>query len=648
MLDFVRTHRRLMFLVLLILVFPSFVFFGVQGYSRFMDGSHDAARVGDTVITTSELDTRVREQTERLRQMLGAQYDPRQFEGPQMRRDVLDGIIQQRVMVNEASRANLSVADSKVRETIEQIPAVAQLRKPDGKFDTDAYIKLLAAQGMTPEQFDARLRSELVLQQIPQSIVSSAFVPKSLVDRLIEARDQQREVQALLFKPADYAAKVTVDDKAIQAYYDAHQQEFAVLEQVKAEYVVFSGEEMMKQIPVTPEQLKEYYDQNAARFKTEEQRRAAHILIKLPDNAKPADKDAAKKRAEEVLAEVRKSPGSFAELAKKYSGDPGSAAQGGELGFLAKGATVPPFENALFALKQPGDISDVVESDFGFHIIKLEDVKGGGVQSLDAVKPELEREVRTQLANKKYTELADAFSNGVEDQSDSLKPVADKLKLQIQTADHVTRVPNPALGNSPINNEKVLKALFADDVTKNHRNTQAVQVGPTTLVAARAVEYRPATVKKLADVREQVKAKVLAEQSAALAKKAGEEKLAALKQSNSAEGFGTAQTLSRQQAQGTPPAALVAILRADAAKLPVTIGVDLGAQGYALYRINKVLPPANVDPARRAADAQQLTQAAGQADFNAYYEALKARSKVKINGSVVDAAKPAASSDDGS
>ena len=272
----------------------------------------------------------------------------------------------------------------------------------------------------------------------------------------------------------------------------------------------------------------------------------------------------------------------------------------------------------------------------------------GGVQSLDAVKPELEREVRTQLANKKYTELADAFSNGVEDQSDSLKPVADKLKLQIQTADHVTRVPNPALGNSPVNNEKVLKALFADDVTKNHRNTQAVQVGPTTLVAARAVEYRPATVKKLADVREQVKAKVLAEQSAALAKKAGEEKLAALKQSNSAEGFGTAQTLSRQQAQGTPPAALVAILRADAAKLPVTIGVDLGAQGYALYRINKVLPPANVDPARRAADAQQLTQAAGQADFNAYYEALKARSKVKINGSVVDAAKPAASSDDGS
>ncbi len=637
-----------MFLVLLILVFPSFVFFGVQGYSRFMDGSHDAAKVGDTVITTSELDTRVREQTERLRQMLGAQYDPRQFEGPQMRRDVLDGIIQQRVMVNEASRANLSVADSKVRETIEQIPAIAQLRKPDGKFDTDAYIKLLAAQGMTPEQFDTRLRSELVLQQIPQSVVSSAFVPKSLVDRLIEARDQQREVQALLLKPADYAAKVTVDDKAIQAYYDAHQQAFAVPEQVKAEYVVFSGEDMMKQIAVTPEQLKEYYDQNAARFKTEEQRRAAHILIKLPDNAKPADKDAAKKRAEEVLAEVRKTPGKFAELAKKYSGDAGSAAQGGALDFMTRGATVSPaFERALFALKQPGDISDVVESNFGFHIIKLEEVKGG-VQPLDAVKPELEREVRTQLANKKYTELADAFSNGVEDQSDSLKPVADKLKLQVQTADNVTRVPNPALGNSPINNDKVLKALFVDDVIKNHRNTQAVQVGPTTLVAARVVEYRPATVKKLADVREQVKAKVLAEQSAALAKKAGEEKLAAVKQSNSAEGFGAAQTVSRQQAQGTPPAALAAILRADAAKLPVTIGVDLGAQGYALYRINKVLPPANVDPAQRAADSQQLTQAAGQADFNAYYEALKARSKVKVNSAVIDAAKPAASSDDGS
>lgn len=155
-------------------------------------------------------------------------------------------------------------------------------------------------------------------------------------------------------------------------------------------------------------------------------------------------------------------------------------------------------------------------------------------------------------------------------------------------------------------------------------------------------------MKKLADVREQVKAKVIAEQSAALAKKAGEEKLAAVKQSNSAEGFGAVQTVSRQQAQGTLPAALTAILRADASKLPTTIGVDLGAQGYALYRINKVLPPANADQARRAADAQQLGQVAGQAEFNAYYEALKARSKVKINNSVIDAAKPANTADDAS
>jgi len=646
MLDFVRTHRRLMFLVLLILVFPSFVFFGVQSYSSFMDSSHDAAKVDGKVISTNEVDARVREQTERLRQMLGAQYDPRQFEGPQMRRDVLDGIIQQRVLANEVTRANLTISNEKIRDTILQIPAVAALRKPDGSFDQEAYVRLLSAQNMTPEQLEGNLRFELSQQQIPQSIVSSAFVPKSLVDRLIQVRDQQREVQALLFKPADYAAKVNADDKAIQAYYDAHQQEFSVPEQVKAEYVVFSGEEMMKQIPVTPEQLKEYYDQNAARFKTQEERRAAHILIKLPDNAKPADKEAAKKKAEEVLAEVRKNPASFADLAKKYSGDPGSAAQGGELGFLGKGATVPPFENALFALKQPGDISDVVQSDFGFHIIKLEEVKGGGVQPLEAVKPELERELRTQLANKKYSELADAFSNTVEDQSDSLKPVADKLKLQIQTADNVTRTPSPAQSGSPIGNDKVLKALFADDVIKNHRNTAAIQVGPTTLVAARAAEYRPATVKKLADVREQGKAKGIAEQAAALAKKAGEEKLAAVKQSNSADGFGAVQTVSRQQAQGTPPAALTAILRADATKLPTTIGVDLGAQGYALYRINKVLPPANVDETRRAADAQQLAQAAGQTEFNAYYEALKARSKVKINSSAVDSSKPANTAED--
>lgn len=478
MLDFVRNNRRLMLLLLLVLVFPSFVFFGVESYSRFMDSSHDVAKVDGRAITVQELDNVVREQSERMRQMLGASYDPRQFEGPALRKSVMDQLILQRVVANEVAREHLTVSNARLYEAINSIPAIAQLpRKQDGSIDDKAYLQLLAAQGMTPEQFDARMRFDLATQQLGSSIAGTAFIPKSLLDRLIAVRDQQRDVQALLFKPADYTAKVQPDAAALKAYYDSHQSAFSVPEQAKVEYVVLSGDALAAAQAVTPEELKSYYDSNIARFRTDEQRRASHILIAAPKDAPAAQRQAAKDKATKLLEDLRKHPDTFADVARKQSQDPGSAEKGGDLGFMGHGALVKPFEDAMYALKE-GQISDVVETDYGYHIIKLTGLKPAETRPLEAVRPELEAELRKQLAAKKYAEDADAFGNMVYEQSDSLKPAADKFKLTIQTADGVTRQPNPALGqNSPLNNEKLLKALFSDDAIKNKRNTEAVQVG---------------------------------------------------------------------------------------------------------------------------------------------------------------------------
>ncbi|MNM98275.1 Foldase protein PrsA 1 precursor [compost metagenome] len=317
-------------------------------------------------------------------------------------------------------------------------------------------------------------------------------------------------------------------------------------------------------------------------------------------------------------------------MAKKQSQDPGSAEKGGDLGFMGRGALVKPFEDAMYALKD-GQISDVVETDYGYHIIKLTGIKPAETQPLEAVRPELEAELKKQLASKKYTELADAFGNTVYEQSESLKPAADKFKLTIQTADNVTRTPNLALGaQNPLNNEKVLKALFSDDALKNKRNTEAVQVGPTTLVAARIVDYRPATARKFEDVEAQVRQAYVAQQAAELARKDGEAKLEALKKADSAAGFGQTVTVSRTKADGLSPKAVEAIMRADATKLPAVVGVDLGADGYAIYRIAKVSSPTTANPGQRDAEAQQLAQLAGQTELAAYYESLKARAKVKI------------------
>ncbi|CAG9173051.1 Peptidyl-prolyl cis-trans isomerase D [Cupriavidus laharis] len=645
MLDFVRNNRRLMLLLLLVLVFPSFVFFGVESYSRFMDSSHDVAKVDGRAITVQELDNVVREQSERMRQMLGASYDPRQFEGPALRKSVMDQLILQRVVANEVAREHLTVSNARLFEAINSIPAIAQLpRKQDGSIDDKAYLQLLAAQGMTPEQFDARMRFDLATQQLGASIAGTAFIPKSLLDRLIAVRDQQRDVQALLFKPADYTAKVQPDAAALKVYYESHQSAFSVPEQAKVEYVVLSGDALAAAQAVTPEELKSYYDSNIARFRTDEQRRASHILIAAPKDAPAAERQAAKEKASKLLEDLRKHPDTFADVARKQSQDPGSAEKGGDLGFMGHGALVKPFEDAMYALKE-GQISDVVETDYGYHIIKLTGIKPAETKPLDAVRPELEAELRKQFAAKKYAEDADAFGNMVYEQSDSLKPAADKFKLTIQTADNVTRQPSAALGeNNPLNNEKVLKALFSDDAIKNKRNTEAIQVGPTTLVAARIVEYRPATVRKFEEVEAKVRGGYVAQQAAELARKDGEARLEALKKSDSAQGFGTVTMVSRAKAEGMEPKAVEAIMRADASKLPAVVGVDLGANGYAVYRITKVTQPQQANDGQRQAEAQQLAQLAGQTELGAYYESLKARSKVKILRPVA-AADTAAGSD---
>lgn len=631
MLDFVRNNRRLMLLLLLVLVFPSFVFFGVESYSRFMDSSHDAAKVDGRAISVQEVDNVVRDQSERARQILGASYDARQFEGPEARKAVLDQLILQRVMANQVAREHLTVSDAKLLEEINSLPAIAQLpRKADGKVDDKAYLQLLQSQGMSPEQFDARMRFELATQQLGASIAATAFVPKSLLDRLIAVRDQQRDVQMLLFKPAGYTAKVQPDAAALKAYYDSHKSEFSVPEQAKVEYLVLSGEALAAAQTVTPEELKSYYESNIARFRTDEQRRASHILIVAPKDAPATQRQAAKDKATKLLEELRKHPETFADVARKQSQDPGSAEKGGDLGFLGHGALVKPFEDAMYALKD-GQISDVVETDYGYHIIKLTGIKPSETKPLEAVRPELEAELRKQFADKKFAEQADAFGNTVYEQADSLKTAADKFKLTIQTADNVTRQPNPALGaQNPLNNEKVLKALFSDEAVKNKRNTEAVQVAPNTLVAARIVEYRPATVRKFEEVEAKVREGYIAQQAAELARKDGEARLAALKKADSADGFGAARTVSRAKADGVPPKAVEAVLRADANKLPSVVGVDLGAEGYAVYRITKVSQPTQANPAQRQAEAQQLSQLAGQTDLQAFYESLKARSKVKL------------------
>ncbi|CAN7314751.1 SurA N-terminal domain-containing protein [Pseudoduganella sp. LjRoot289] len=633
MFEFIRTHQKLMQILLAILIVPSFVLVGVSGYNSSGDAANVVAKVGDQAITRQEWEAAQRTQLDNFRQRMGAQFDQKLFDTPEFKQNVLENLVAERAVSAEVARSHLTVADSVLQKSILDTPG---LRKADGSFDMERYKALLGAQGLSPAGYEARLRRDMALQQLSGAVQGTGFVPHAVAKQISDFGAQEREVQEQLFPAAQYLPQVKVTDEMVKAYYEKNAKLFEVPEQAKIEYVVFSAAAVADQVSVTDAEIAAYYEANKARFGSGEVRRASHILVKAGKDAKAADKAAAKAKADAILAEVKKAPAEFANVAKAKSEDVVSAAQGGDMDVIEKGTLPKALEDAAFALKQ-GEIAGPVETEYGYHIVTVTSLKPAATKPLEEVKDSIAAELKKQKAGKKYAELAEAFTNTVYEQSDSLKPAAEKLKLKVETAENVTRNPSPALGAAPYNNAKFLTALFSSDSLKNKRNTEAVEVAPATLVAGRIVEFKPAAKRPLAEVDAAIRQRVTAEEAVKLARKEGEAKMAAAKAAGSAEGFGPAQLVSRTEGKGLNPQVLGEIMKADAAKLPAYVGVEVPGMGYSVYRIGKVQQPANQDAARRKSEEEQIANIVAEQELSSYVEALKHKAKVKVLASAAPA-----------
>ncbi|MGR4867296.1 SurA N-terminal domain-containing protein [Variovorax sp. LARHSF232] len=625
MFDFFRKYNKIMMVLLFLLIIPSFVLFGVE---RFTDGSgqgEKVARIDGRDITRPEWDARHRSEVDRIRQQM-PNIDAALLDSDNARYATLERMVRERVLAAEASKSHLAVPEERLARYFAQEPGLATFRKPDGTFDRELFMR---ATGQTPEQYEAAVRAEMATQQVLLGVHAGAFASKAQADATLGAFYDRREVQLVRFKPEDFTSKVNVSDADLEAYYKEHVAQYQAPEEASVQYVVLDIDTVKKGIAVNEADLKTYYEQNSARFGTPEERRASHILINAPATAKPEEKEKAKAKAEELLAQVLAAPNTFAEVARKNSQDPGSAERGGDLDFVTRGAMVKPFEDAMFALKKGEITPKLVETEFGYHIIKLDDIKPGVVPPFEKVRATIEADMRTQQATTEFAKAAETFSDAVYQQADSLQPAADKLKLTLQTATKVGRQPAAGAAGA-LANRNFLNALFAPDSLERKNNTESIEVGPNQLAAGRVTQYSPARTLPFAEVKEQVRAHLVNARAAELARKEGEAKLAAWQADAKGASLGAPVVLSRMDAQGQPPQLVDAALRADGAKLPVFAGVDLGAQGYAVLRVNKSVPRETPSAEVAQREASQITQAISSAEDQAYYNLLKARYKAEI------------------
>ncbi|MDR2128386.1 MAG: SurA N-terminal domain-containing protein [Burkholderiaceae bacterium] len=639
MLDFVRNNTKLLMGLLFLLIIPSFVLFGIDGYNRSSAGANKVATVDGKSITQVDWDNAHRLVVDRL-SAKDPNADLKLLDSAEVRYSTLEQLVRERVQAAAAARDHLTIPDAVLAQALARDPAIATMRKKDGSIDVDAYRQFAAQQGLTPAQLEARVRADLSARQVLRGVINSVLASNTQADLALGKLTEQREIQVFDFSATAYARKLNPTDADLKTFYEANKNRFQAPEEADVQYIVLDLEHVKKSVTVNEQDLKTYYEQNAQTLGTPEKRRISHILLAAAKDAPQTERDAAKARAQTLLAQLRGAPDTFAQVAQKESQDDPSASSGGDLGLFGKGdkGLDPVILDAAFALGKTGDISDVVESEFGYHIIQLTQLQSAQVPPYETLKTQLEDTLRTQQAQRKFSELADEFKNGVYEVPDTLQTTADKLGLKIESAQGVGRTPT-AGASGPLANARFLAALFEPNAIEKKNNTDAIEIAPSVLAAGRISQHKPAQPRPFEEVQMEVAAAYLAEKGAEAARKEGEAKLAAWKAqpdlASSGGGDGTPPpatiTVSRsEEPRKQPPELIEAVMRVDSTKLPQFVGVSLGQSGYAIAKVSKVLESTPKTEEEISQQRLQYEQLWAMAEAQAYTEWLKKRFNAQI------------------
>ena len=494
------------------LISVPFALWGIQSYLD-VGGSKIVAKVNDVEITTAQYDRALSQQRARLKQMFGKNIPNNDAYDQLLKKQVVGQLVTTEVMNQYANEKGFTVADASLSEAIRSIEAF----KENGQFSQDLYERVINSQGMSLAGFEAIYRQELATSHIQNTIMASAISTDAEIKQEWELINQHRNVSFVEFKVADFLKQSVVSDEEANQYYQEKSFRFMNPEQVSVQYIELKAEQLENEIPVSEEDIKQHYDAYVADTLSNEQRKASHILVNLTSDASADDQKKALDKINSVKSELD-SGSAFAELAKKHSDDEGSAVNGGDLGLVSKGMMVKPFEDSLFALKK-GQISEVVRSEFGYHIIKLDSIQTPKIESLALKKASIEKELKESGVQNLFYERAEVMANLAYENPESLDLAAEQLKLEIKKSTLFTR----ASGTGIASNEKVRNTAFQESIIKENLNSDAVEISNKHVVVIRVNEHKPSTAKSFDEVKSaifaelnNVKAKQLASEKAAL------------------------------------------------------------------------------------------------------------------------------------
>ncbi|UXY17065.1 SurA N-terminal domain-containing protein [Chitiniphilus purpureus] len=608
MFDIVQKNRTLVQIVLGLVALGLVVGAGVTGYSALEGDGNYLAKVDGKPIT---------------------EYDVQQAVAGQpisneMRPMVVEQLVQQRLVLAAAKRLNLTASDEQLRQAIAQMEDFHE----NGKFSPQRYQTLLGAQQMSPAQFEQRVRDSLTARALFGTYGATAIASKTASARLAKLIGERREIQTVSLRPEDYVARVSVTPDEVKKYYESNQSDFRVPEMVRLEYVLLSKAQLAAKQQVSDAEVQKYIDEHKAQL-LGEQRRVSHILIEADKDAKPPVRQQARAEAEALRKVLLAEPHRFAELAKQHSKDPVSAAEGGELGWFGADADfVAPFKEAMLKLPK-GQLSEVVETQYGYHLIRVDDIRG---KSVDEVKPQVLAKLQQEKVDAQFTGQVQQFSETVYQKADSLKPAAEQFQVPVLQSGWVTR---QGAQDPQLKSPKLVEAVFNDDVLKAKHNSEAVEVAPGEWISARVLEYKPAQLTPLETVRAQVEQRVKLKKAEKLVLEEGAKQLAALQAGQTLPLIWEApREVGRVGEPGLDAQTVAALFLPKPDKLPAYAGKPAAGGSYVLYKVVSVVPAPELTPQMAEQMRVQTERMYSQVEVMRYLEDLKGQIEVQYGAKV--------------